>query len=476
MSSNSTIAVQAQGVGKRYQLYNSPQDRLKQSLYRGKKNFYKDFWALRDVSFTLKRGEAMGVLGRNGAGKSTLLQILTGTLPPSEGRVDVYGRVAALLELGSGFDPDFTGRENVYLNGAILGFHRREITKRFDEIADFADIGEFMDQPVKHYSSGMFVRLAFAVQACLEPDILIVDEALAVGDVFFQQKCHQRMEQMLGRGASLLLVTHDTTSIAKYSTHALLLKNGRPLYLGHPAEAISKYYMMMSEFDPSQANASHQVEPIADSQPSSRTPPLGDSPDDTTPDPDAPPARSDWPTAEAFLALDEGRIVGGAAARVTAVGVTDREGRPRMSFAIGETATFWIEFEATRDLLTPMTGVTLLNSKNLPVHSKTSLHHLAPAPASAPAGSRVRAMHTISLDIEPGQYLLDIGLATISPQVYARLPEVGHQELIAASHAVVALLLAGSPLAVVPRSQGLAIPFAGYADLPGSCDIWLAAK
>jgi lipopolysaccharide transport system ATP-binding protein len=195
------IAVSVHNVNKRYLLYDRPQDRLKQSLFwRFGKSYGREFWALRDISFEIRRGEALGIIGRNGAGKSTLLQIIAGTLQPTSGVVHVSGRVAALLELGSGFNLEFTGRENVYLNGAILGFSRGEMEQRFDEIAAFADIGDFMDQPVKLYSSGMFVRLAFAVQACVEPDVLIVDEALAVGDVVFHQKCYAR----LYRGCSRL--------------------------------------------------------------------------------------------------------------------------------------------------------------------------------------------------------------------------------------------------------------------------------
>src|SRR5829696_2572400 len=188
------VAISVRGAGKMHRIYDRPQDRLKQMLWRGRRQYGREFWALRDVSFELRRGEMMGIIGRNGSGKSTLLQIIAGTLTPSEGEVTVNGRVAALLELGSGFNPEFTGRENVFLNGSILGISREEIQQRFDDIAAFADIGGFIEQPVKTYSSGMLVRLAFAVQASIEPDVLIVDEALAGGDVFFRQKCYRRLE------------------------------------------------------------------------------------------------------------------------------------------------------------------------------------------------------------------------------------------------------------------------------------------
>src|SRR5215831_16656465 len=184
---DAVIAVR--GLGKRYEIYAQPRDRLLQSLFRGRRQFFQEFWALADLSFDVRRGETVGIIGRNGSGKSTLLQLIAGTLTPTTGTVRVGGRITALLELGSGFNPEFSGRENVFLNGAILGLGQDEIKSRFDAITEFADIGEFIEQPVKFYSSGMTVRLAFAVQAMVDPDILIVDEALAVGDEKFQRKC-----------------------------------------------------------------------------------------------------------------------------------------------------------------------------------------------------------------------------------------------------------------------------------------------
>jgi lipopolysaccharide transport system ATP-binding protein len=247
MSSNSAISVQ--DVSKVYQLYNTPSDRLKQFLVPKAKrffgaeptNYYREFWALRDINFEINKGESVGILGRNGSGKSTLLQIITGTLFPSAGKVEVQGRIAALLELGSGFNPEFTGRENVYVNGAILGLTRENIEAKFDSIAAFADIGSHLDQPVKTYSSGMLVRLAFAVQVQLEPDVLIVDEALAVGDALFQKRCYQRLRQMIDRGVTLLFVSHDQESVRTLTNRALLLRDGRMVSYGTSADVVLEY-------------------------------------------------------------------------------------------------------------------------------------------------------------------------------------------------------------------------------------------
>jgi lipopolysaccharide transport system ATP-binding protein len=215
----------------------SPGRALRQRAAAG----YRDFFALQDVSFEVKRGEAVAIIGRNGAGKSTLLQLIAGTLQPTAGTIRVQGRVAALLELGAGFNPDFTGRENVHLSAAVLGLSRAETDQRFDEIVAFADIGDFIDQPVKTYSSGMMMRLAFAVNTCVDPDILIVDEALSVGDAPFQAKCFRRLRQLIDRGVSLLFVSHDIGTVRSICTRALWLKNGRPEMWGEAKQVAREY-------------------------------------------------------------------------------------------------------------------------------------------------------------------------------------------------------------------------------------------
>ncbi|HWQ14792.1 MAG TPA: ABC transporter ATP-binding protein [Roseiflexaceae bacterium] len=238
-------AISVRDVGKMYRIYDRPQDRLKQMLmWRFGRHYGREFWALRDISFEVRRGETVGIIGRNGSGKSTLLQIIAGTLAPSTGEVQVRGRVAALLELGSGFNPEFTGRENVYLNGAILGMSEAEIDARFESIAAFADIGEFIDQPVKLYSSGMVVRLAFAVQAHVDPEVLIVDEALAVGDMFFQAKCMACMRRLIDDGVTVLFVSHDIGAVKSLCRRALLLDRGR-LQLDGAASSVAEAYMAL---------------------------------------------------------------------------------------------------------------------------------------------------------------------------------------------------------------------------------------
>lgn len=241
--------ISVRNVSKCFITYDKPHDRLKQAIVprlqriagQATTSYGKEFWALRDISFEVKKGETVGIVGRNGSGKSTLLQIICGTLTPSHGEIETRGRVAALLELGSGFNPEFTGRENVYLNAAVLGLSREEVNERFDAIAGFADIGDFLDQPVKSYSSGMAVRLAFAVQAQVDPDILVVDEALSVGDAKFQAKCFERLRQLKESGTSILLVTHSSEQVVTHCSRAILLEKSRIEMIGESRPVINRY-------------------------------------------------------------------------------------------------------------------------------------------------------------------------------------------------------------------------------------------
>lgn len=242
---SSDVVVKAAGLSKCYHLYDRRSDRLKQMLFRGRKSFYREFWALRDISFEVKRGESVALVGRNGSGKSTLLQLICGTLNPTSGSVATSGRVAALLELGSGFNPDFTGRENVFLNGAIIGLSRQEMTDRYQDIVSFADIGDFLDQPVKTYSSGMLVRLAFSVAINSNPELLIVDEALGVGDELFQRKCYSRIAELQQDGVTLLFVSHSPAAVVELCDRALLLDAGELLLDDEPKNTVAQYQRLI---------------------------------------------------------------------------------------------------------------------------------------------------------------------------------------------------------------------------------------
>ncbi|MES2823714.1 MAG: ABC transporter ATP-binding protein [Pseudomonadota bacterium] len=252
MSSNDCV-IKVSKLSKCFQIYEKPEDRLKQSLFPrlqklvglNTKNYYQEFWALKDINIEIKKGETVGIVGKNGSGKSTLLQIICGILNATLGTVETKGRIAALLELGSGFNPEFTGKENIYLNGALLGLSKVEIDNKYNDILNFADIGDFIDQPLKTYSSGMGIRLAFAVAINVDPDILVVDEALSVGDELFQRKCFSRIEEIKSKGATILFVSHSGGTVVELCDRAILIDSGEQLLIGKPKYVVASYQKLL---------------------------------------------------------------------------------------------------------------------------------------------------------------------------------------------------------------------------------------
>lgn len=245
------IVINVENLKKTYKLYDNPMDRMKESLSITHKNYHKEYHALNDISFSIRRGQTVGIIGTNGSGKSTLLKILTGVLSKTSGNVEVNGRISALLELGAGFNMEYTGIENVYLNGTMMGYSKEEMNDRLENIIDFADIGDFINQPVKTYSSGMFARLAFAVAINIDPDILIVDEALSVGDIFFQAKCYRKFEEFKKKGKTILFVTHDMSSIIKYCDETILLNKGQFIAKGKSVEMVDIYKkILVNQYNP----------------------------------------------------------------------------------------------------------------------------------------------------------------------------------------------------------------------------------
>ena len=466
MVTDSVISVE--NVSKAYRIWDTPSSRLTAPLLEGSAGLlpksparwlkdraarsYRDFYALKDISFTMRQGESVGIIGRNGSGKSTLLQIIAGTLRPTAGKVKVSGRVAALLELGSGFNPDFTGRENVYLNAAVLGLSRRQVDERFDQIAAFADIGDFIEQPVKTYSSGMFVRLAFAVQTAVEPKILIVDEALSVGDVFFQQRCYERMRQLLDSGVCIILASHDIGSVQQFCSSTLVLRRGEVAFRGPSAEATKVYFQLEQQEKVAAFAANPAQAPSPTNEPKLSA---GHA---------AIPA---WPAAEAQLSLDATRVIGNGWARCTALAIGRESGEPRAHFRQGETMAVFYEFEILQDMEFCIGSITIRDKSGQAVHSKVTLQDGIRGPARVARGARLRFRQDTVLNVGCADYTLDVSLDMISADLLAR-PGITYDEYMAAQLRICELHAAAS-FAVRLREE--TAPFQllhfGMAGLPG---------
>ena len=471
--SSEEIVIDVRNLSKRYEIYNTPRDRLKQLIlpnvhqavnrtgvalkiakHRSRPHYFREFWALNDISFQVRRGETFGIIGRNGSGKSTLLQILAGTLAQTNGEATVNGRIAALLELGSGFDPEFTGRENVFLNGRILGLTQKEIEARYDQIIEFADIGDFIDQPLKTYSSGMSVRLAFAVQAHIDASIVIIDEALTVGDVFFRQKCYARLEQIRNSGAAILLVSHSMPDIEQYCERAVLLDHGVQKFIGPASEAAKHYYLLHQ----TQAQA-----PIVAKQSTETAP---------RPLPDLNSPVIDRPPPEAFIDLSNKSQISNGQARCIGVALCDEAGQPCNNFRQGDVAVFYTEYELAEAIGVPICGIVISNEHGVIVHGKNSWQFENAVPETFGAGSKVLCCQKIKLDIGPGEYLFEIGLASVSSDTWADRECISHEEMFVAVTRICHIADVGSfsvGLAVVNSVQVLT--HHGVADLPGDIKI-----
>lgn len=396
------VAIEVRGLSKCYQVYEQPVDRLKQfiiprffRLFRcAVRQYFREFWALREIDFTIKKGETVGIIGHNGAGKSTLLQLICGTLNPSHGEVNVNGRIAALLELGAGFNPEFSGRDNVYLNASVLGLSKEDIDARFEEIARFADIGDFMEQPVKTYSSGMYVRLAFAVQACIDPEILIVDEALAVGDIGFQYKCFKRMEALKAKGVTILMVTHSTGSILEYADRCLVMEGGR--LIGDTTDVLAAVMAYEKGMILSQEQADTLALPDIESD--------GDCPSQLV--------LLEKQKNEANLALGEKRF-GSARAIIASLTIVKADGTPFHEEPLvksGETLTLRFELWSSENIEDVALGLSLSRAQGGDIWGDSNI--AAGHPITLKPGRQL-VTYQVTLPINSGDYLLHCGLASL---------------------------------------------------------------
>lgn len=441
------ITISLTNVSKVFKRYHHPVDRLKELLLPGKQKA-EEFWALQNVSLDVARGETVGIIGRNGSGKSTLLQIIAGTLQPTTGNVSVNGRVAALLELGSGFNPEFTGHQNIFFNGRILGLAQSEIEARYDQIVEFAGIGDFIHQPVKTYSSGMFVRLAFAVQANIDANIVIIDEALAVGDVFFRQKCYSRLEQLRSSGAAIIIVSHAMADIEQHCRRALLLDHGVIKFLGSSSDAAQHYYLSsQSPIQPQTTGLSKKVK-------------------STTLQSDL--LQSRKLSHDAFTYVPTVSQVTDHKAHCTRFAVLDSDGKPCNIFRQGDKAVFYYEFEVKEFIEVPICGIVIKNDRGVIVHGKNTWQTYEKVPVDLEPGRKLACEQEIGLDLQPGEYIFELGLASVAQEVWGRRSSISHQETSEKQDLVCYVSDAGFfTVNFKIRNNVEVLTHHGVADLPG---------
>lgn len=420
MSSDVEVVLTATGLGKRYEIYDRPGDRLRQMLWGGRRTLFREHWALRNVSFEVRRGQMVGVIGRNGSGKSTLLQLVSGVLKPTEGRVAARGRIAALLELGAGFHPEFSGRENVFLNAQILGLGRAQVAERFDAIADFADIGDAIEEPVKTYSSGMVVRLAFAVAAYVEPDILIIDEALAVGDLSFQARCLDRIKTLRDRGVSTLFVTHDLGTFQALCDYGYLLDGGTLMSEGAPDHLAAQYYNLSQEHelrrhrraaehasahaDAENRGAAESPEQLSDNASTAMVlPPPGKE--------DGVPSFDETKSAIAAKEASSEYRFGSHDAVITGYRLLDADDRPCTALKVGERFACELDI-AMQSSLTDLTAAIMFrNAQGQNLFGANTRYDGPLSLVDVPAGTRMTIRMEMNMLLNPGGYLLHMGIS-----------------------------------------------------------------
>jgi lipopolysaccharide transport system ATP-binding protein len=453
-------------IGKRYPLYRGAGHRLARALFGALAGHPPEYVALENVSFDLRPGDAMAVIGRNGAGKSTLLQILSGVLEPTTGAAESPARVAGLLELGSGFNPEFSGRENVFINGAILGLTRRQMQDRLASIIEFADIGAYIDQPVKFYSSGMFLRLAFSVAIHAEPELLLVDEALTVGDVFFRQKCYARLSELRSRGLTVLLVTHSMEDAAEFCNRGIVLSQGRVAFEGGGKEAVEYYFHHERETPTGRHTLAMDVY--------SHEPASGSADGEALSHGDADRMRLDRPET---IDLSTSQQFGQPSVKALRLLITDTEDTPRRVFQQGDWLRVYVDFRVDEAVAVPLAGIQLVNAKGVLVHGRNSLQFEATPPNIMRKGTILRCMQEIKLDVDTGPYTLEAGLAEVPKEVFERRDSCAASE-IAVEICPLCHVSGVAAISVIFRSQAYPCAFSHYgvANLPSRQHLMLLSE
>ncbi len=451
------VILKVDSLGKVFKVYQNPIGRVKEWVTFGKRIHHRKFVALQNISFEVRKGGFLGIIGPNGAGKSTLLKVITGVLDPTSGSYTVSGKVLSLLELNGGMDSDLTGRENIIRSAQLLGFPPRYLNDRMAQIEEFAELGEFFDQALSVYSSGMRIRLAFSMFAFLECDILILDEVLAVGDIFFRQKCYARLEKLVSQNVSIILVTHSTGTVRRYCDDVIVLEMGRVIFHGTADTAIQKYFEIKKDQGVKVSITDTYTE--EDYVPPMRTQ------DKTTLE------IQEWPAESAFLKNPLPQKCENKHAKLTHLLICDQQGRPVRAFKQGEKVYFYFAYHVKENIGVPVARINLLTVTNLLIHSKNSLQLKANHPLLVRAGETIRYKQMIKLDIAPGNYIFNLNLSAMRLSDFEQRDMLSAMDFKEKSIPVISIKPAGA-IEVVRQSQNRAVDLhGGLCNLDGEIHV-----
>lgn len=457
---NDNVVLEVKNISKRFKIYSSPSKRLMEWATLSKQSFHKDHWAVKNVSFELQRGEFLGIIGLNGAGKSTLLKMISGILTPTEGSFAMKGKVLSILELSGGFDNRLTGRENVIRSAELFGFPKDYAETQMGQIAEFSELGEFFNLPLKLYSTGMRTRLSFSLFAYLECDVLILDEVLATGDVFFRQKCYARLDELVAMNTAIILVTHGMSIVNKYCSEVIVIHQGEKIFQGESAKAIATFMQLKNYRARKLIDISFDEE-YADLESGAQSEALSTTSEDSFP----------WPQDSVFKQDTFPSLMGKKRASLRRLALCNADGSPAATFRQGEQAFFFYEFELKTDIGLPIAGIRITDEHNLLIHSKNSLQNGANAPLLAKRGSLIRFRQSLSLNLAPGIYIFELELLTITPSDYKLLEKLTTEEYRQKLMRVCRIPQAGSFMVMERHGEQIKVRHGGLCDLPGESQI-----
>ena len=465
------IVLEASNLTKCFKIYKNPFDIFKEWVTFGKRTYHKDFWALNDVSFNLTKGEFLGIIGPNGAGKSTLLRIITDVLRPTGGTYKVSGKVLSILELTGGTDKDLTGRENVIRSGQLMGFPDGYVLERMERIKEFSELDDFFEQPLRMYSTGMKTRLSFSMFAFMDTDVLILDEVLAVGDIFFKQKCFARLAELLQQNTSIILVTHSMGIVQRYCERVILLNAGEKLYDGEPAEAIRQYLQLKGE---KRADAIKKLE-LDEEGDGLDFPPLKKTGEES---PQTPihSQIDDWPPDSVFRIKSFPKQIGKARASLTRLAVVNDDGEPALTYKQGDSLRIYCEFQLKQDMEMPVVNMEIRDEHGLLIHGKNSIQNRTQSPTRVSRGSVVHYYQRVALNVAPGNYVINLDCTTLpsdgqwSPEKLGHPGEAGERKRIWRLEGAFAVSV------LLRHGEDLELLHSGVCDLPGEGRMQIAPK